>query len=62
MIWNPTVDENILAVKASKNKKMQQKHKIHAPLHRGDLTGLHHLEGGCWEGGSDLFQGDEVFK
>ena len=62
MIWNPTVDENILVVKASKNKKMQQKHKIHAPLHRGDLTGHHHLEVGCWERGSDLFQGVEVFK
>ena len=54
MICNPTVDEKILIVKASKNKKIQQKHKINAPLQRGDLTGLQHLEGGCWERGGDL--------
>ena len=47
MIWNPTVDEKILIAKASKNKKIQQKHKMHAPLNRGNLTRLHHLEGGC---------------
>ena len=47
MIRNPTVDGKLLIVKASKNKKIQQKHKMHAPLHRGDLTGLDHLEGGC---------------
>ena len=60
MICNPTVDETILILKASKNKKIQQKHEIQAQLHRGDLTGLQHLEGGCWERGSDLFQGVEV--
>ena len=42
MIWNPTVDEKILIAKATKNKKIQQKHEIHAPLHRGDLKGHHH--------------------
>ena len=57
MICNPTVDEKILIVKASKNKKIQQKHKINAPLQRGDLTGLQHLEGGCWERGGDLSEG-----
>ena len=36
MICNPTVDEKIiisvkLIVKANKNKKIQQRHKIHAP-------------------------------
>ena len=62
MICNPTVNEKILIVKASKNKKIQQKHEIQAPLHRGDLTGLQHLEGGGWERGSDLFQRVEVCK
>ena len=47
MICNPTVDDKILIVKASKNKKIQQKHEIQAQLNRGDLTGLQHLEGGC---------------
>ena len=32
MICNPTVDGKLLIVKASKNKKIQQKHKMHAPL------------------------------
>ena len=37
MISNPVVDEKILSkvkliVKANKNKKIQQKQKIHAPL------------------------------
>ena len=37
MICNPTIDEKILSnvkliVKANKNKKIQQKHKINAPL------------------------------
>ena len=37
MIYNPTVDEKILSkvkliVNASKNKKIQLKHKINAPL------------------------------
>ena len=62
MIWTLTADEKLLIVKASKNKKIQQKHKIHAPLHRGDLTGLQHLEEGCWERGGDFFKEFAVFK
>ena len=51
-----------LIVKASKNKKIQQKHKIHAPVHRGILKGPQHLERGCWEKEGDIFQGVAVFK
>ena len=52
MIWNLTVDEKVLIVKARKNKK---------PLHRGDFTGLQHL-GGSREGVGDFFRGFAVFK
>ena len=33
-----------LIVKASKNKKIQQKHKVHAPLNREGLTKSRNLE------------------
>ena len=36
MICNPTIDQKMLSVKlivkANKNNKIQQKHKMHAPL------------------------------
>ena len=51
-----------LIVKASKNNKIQQKHKIHAQMHRGALTEPQHLEGCCWKREGDLFLEVAVFK
>ena len=47
-------------VKASKNKKIQQKYKTHSKT-EGGLTGPQFLQGFFWEWGSNLFQGAEVF-
>ena len=47
-------------VKASKNKKIQQKYRTHSKT-EGGLTGPQFLQGVFWERGSNLLQGAEVF-